>query len=93
LLNHACVRGEWIKKWGGWNHLMPELTPEPNSTSGENQKKKVIKRLGVWFSSTVKKNNTKINTNIGCFKSQANTLCDHKVLDKRSSFGVLINFI
>jgi hypothetical protein len=72
---------------------MSQLTLKPDSTGGKNKIKKVIKRLGVWLSSTVKKKNTKINTNIGCFKSQANTLCDHKVLDKRSSFGVLINFI
>jgi hypothetical protein len=24
---------------GGWNHLMPELTHEPDSTGGENKKK------------------------------------------------------
>jgi hypothetical protein len=28
-----------LRSGGGWNHLMPELTPEPDSTYGENQKK------------------------------------------------------
>jgi hypothetical protein len=34
-----------LRSEGDWNHLMSELTPEPDSTGGEN-KKKLIK----WFS-------------------------------------------
>jgi hypothetical protein len=30
-----------IATGGGWNHLMSELTPKSDSTSGKNNKKKI----------------------------------------------------
>jgi hypothetical protein len=35
---HGSVSATTIR--GGGNHLMPELTPEPNSTGGESKKNK-----------------------------------------------------
>jgi hypothetical protein len=28
-----------LRSGEGWNHLIPELTPKPNSAGGESQKK------------------------------------------------------